>query len=118
MAELKLVEEHKGSSRVWSAVYCSHLLRSGEAVVFQKEGNEPAVLRLATQQVVAVLRGHGDAVASIAEHPSGAFLATGCVDSKVRLFDSTGALLWTRDHGDGVDGALLASCSGDQLVRL
>ena len=53
MAELKLVEEHKGSA---SAVRCAHLLRSGEAVVFQKEGNEPAVVRLATQQVVAVLR--------------------------------------------------------------
>jgi WD40 repeat protein len=121
MAELKLVEEHKGSS----VVFCAHLLRSGEAVVFQKEGNEPAVVRLATQQVVAVLRGHGSDVRSIDEHPSGAYFATGCWDSKVRLFDRAGALLWTKDHADWVavvefspDGALLASCSGDKTIRL
>ena len=122
MAELKLLEEHKGAAPY---VACALLLRSGEAVVFQKEGNEPAVVRLATQQVVAVLRGHGDGVNSIDEHPSGAYFATGCWDRKVRLFDRTGALLWTKDHASCVygvefspDGALLASCSGDKTIRL
>ena len=107
-------------------VRCVCIVASGDAFAVAMGGFDPALIRSDSQRVESMFCGHRHVVTSIDEHPSGAYFATGCSDRKVRLFERTGSLVWAKsEHRDVVrcvqfslDGALLASCSDDNTIRL
>jgi WD40 repeat protein len=70
--------------------------------------------------VIAVFKGHEDAVESIAISPNGAFVATASFDRSVRIFDlATGAGIRTFGGEPGHKGPVLAvafDAKGDQLA--
>lgn len=70
--------------------------------------------------VVAILPGHAEAVEAVAVSPDGRFIATGCFDKNVRLFDAaTGKELRTYGGEQGHKGQVLCvafSAKGDQIA--
>jgi WD40 repeat protein len=69
--------------------------------------------------VIAILKGHGDTVDSVALSPDGTLIATGSFDKTVRLWDMTGKEIRVFTGMQGHTGQVLAvgfSVKGDQLA--
>lgn len=133
------VELHSAESQSLDRAL-SGLAGAANAVVFSPDGQrlyaaggdtgiegEIRAWNSADAALVRAIRGHKDAIYSLAVSPDGKLLASGSYDQKIKLWNAeTGAEIRTLSGHNGciyaldfrADGKILASASGDRTVKL